>query len=789
MNLTPTAAAAESWLLRTRRDQAIHVPNRISSLTTYVMLEQEQWFETEIDFICRLLEPGTDMLDIGANHGVYTLAGAQAMGAEAGRVWSFEPTSEPRTRLERTIQANALGERVSVIACALSDHVGRAHFHTSAQSELNSLSAVGGTQQEEVRLDTLDAFAERHLAGRAVSFVKIDAEGEELRVLRGGRSWFERSSAVVMFELMHGAHPQLELLAEFRALGYGIFRHLPDTDLLLEYEPDRNTPEGWVLNLFAIKPAQQARLAELGLLVRRAELGDQAEVLEPHELAIAKLAACAPLRGLDLPFAEGDSPEYVMALAHAATAQLGLVADAAQRLRHLRAARDGVRQALEAGRVGDIAAWSLLVHCLHALGERSAALNIADQVLRGWPEQAVQRTIFMPALAGDLDRRRSSDAASWMRQTLAEFVEVRRRHSSFFGQTVPGSLEALLRHPDHSVEMERRYFLGELRHDRLPEQTLLVRLPEAGATKNGAIWSAWLEQLRVEALQERPLDVLLPLLDRPVAIVDVGASTHGRGTEPYASLLLTGRAQVTGFEPDEQALAELQRVYPADGRHRFLPHLVADGADAVFHRTTWFMTSSLLAPDAQVLNAYQNLGEVTRETGSTPVSTVRLDDVIERGGMDLLKIDVQGAEGRVFDGAAELLRECLVVWTEVEFVPLYRGQPLFGDIYRQLAAAGLRFFSFSGFGQRLLAGWPEKQVRPGQRMQQLWADAIFVPTPQRMAQMDKGSLARLALLCHEVLDAPDLCHEALVLYARGSVDEGRLAARYAQAMRAGAAAT
>ncbi len=115
------------------------------------------------------------------------------------------------------------------------------------------------------------------------------------------------------------------------------------------------------------------------------------------------------------------------------------------------------------------------------------------------------------------------------------------------------------------------------------------------------------------------------------------------------------------------------------------------------------------------------------------------------------------------------LRESLVVWTEVEFVALYKHQPLFGDIDRQLAEAGLRFFCFTGFGQRQLASWPDgAQPRAGQRMQQLWADAIYVPTPERMAQMDGGSLARLAVLCHEVLAAPDLCHETLCLLRAAS---------------------
>ncbi len=530
MKTTHASTPDNAWLLHTRTDQVIYVPDRVSSLTTYVMLEQEQWFETEIDFVNQLLEPGTDVLDIGANHGVYTLALAQGM--RSGRVWAFEPAAEPRTRLESTVQANGLAERVTVVPCALSDHTGRERFYTSGQSELNSLQAVGGAGHENVEVDTLDAFAARHLGSRTAGFVKIDAEGEELRVLQGGRAWLENSPAIVMFELMHGSRIQLELLAAFQAQGYGVFRHLPGVDLLSEVDPRNASDNEWVLNLFAVKPAQQHRLARLGLLVRTSDLAAAAEVPEPQIEALQRLAACAPMQGLALPFGDDQSSEYVVALAHAATAQLGLAIGPVQRLQHLMTARDGVQLALNAGRVSDVAAWTLLVHCLYALGDRSAALRMADELRQHWPLPCTQLSVFMPVLASDLKRSRASDAASWMRQTLAEFIEVRRSHSSFFTDDSACTLGPLLQHPDHSVEIERRYFLGELRHDRLPEVTLLQRLPQPGATRNASIWSAWIEQLRNEVRVQSPLDVLLPLLDRPLAIVDVGASTHGRGTEP-----------------------------------------------------------------------------------------------------------------------------------------------------------------------------------------------------------------------------------------------------------------
>jgi len=495
MKTTSTSAPkTEDWALRLATGQTIHVPGRISSMTTYVLLEQERWFEGEIGFVARLLETGEDALDIGANHGVYTLALAASAAVE--RVWAFEPTRDPRARLERTVVANGLQARVSVVPCALSDRSGPAVFHTSAQSELNSMHTQGGAVEETVALDTLDALAPRELKGRTVGFVKIDAEGEEPRVLRGGHHFFQTQEPIVMFEMIAGTRPQLGLLDDFAALGYGIFRHLAELDLLVEYRPSGEPDDSWVLNLFAIKPAQQERLVRQGLLLRWSDLESRPGDPAPHAQALSRLCDQPSMQGLQEPTPQIDGEAYCLALAHAASAQLGLAACPADRVHHLLSARDTVQAALNTGRVAHAGAWTLLVHCLYALGSRQAALSIASELLQLWPAAKVdQRSSFLPALRADLQRPRSSDAAAWMQLSLAEFVERQGRYSSFFGVDT-NSLRRLLEHPDHSAEIERRYLLSELRCDRMPDSSLLRQLPAGTATSNPRIWSAWIEHAR-----------------------------------------------------------------------------------------------------------------------------------------------------------------------------------------------------------------------------------------------------------------------------------------------------
>lgn len=94
--------------LELRHGVTVAVPPALSSITTYVLLEQEAWFEKEIDFLLRYLEPGMTAIDIGANLGVYSLPMARLVGP-SGCVFAYEPGGEARALLEQSRHANGFG--------------------------------------------------------------------------------------------------------------------------------------------------------------------------------------------------------------------------------------------------------------------------------------------------------------------------------------------------------------------------------------------------------------------------------------------------------------------------------------------------------------------------------------------------------------------------------------------------------------------------------------------------------------------------------------------------------
>ena len=265
----------------------VTVPDDLSLMTPFVLAEQGDWFEGEIRFVRRWLDEGMAVVDVGANYGLYTLTCAQRVGT-AGRVWAYEPASLPRSCLAHSLAANGLSG-VRLFGRALSDHVGTARLGVSANAELNSLNLPGGSG-ETVPLTTLDA--EAAVWDRPVDFLKLDAEGEEVRILAGARAFFAAQDPLVMFEYNHGDAVNRGLLEAVAGLGLSLYRHLPGLNVLVPIARVAAL-DPFQLNVFACRSGRAGRLAEGGLLVDRpAELPPAGSAV-PLQFAAASSGAPA----------------------------------------------------------------------------------------------------------------------------------------------------------------------------------------------------------------------------------------------------------------------------------------------------------------------------------------------------------------------------------------------------------------------------------------------------------------------------------------------------------------
>lgn len=249
--------------------------------------------------------------------------------------------------------------------------------------------------------------------------------------------------------------------------------------------------------------------------------------------------------------------------------------------------------------------------------------------------------------------------------------------------------------------------------------------------------------------------------DLTIRVADVGAMAVGR--EIYYPLVRLGRAHVTGFEPVTTECEKLNATAPSS--HRYFPYAIGDGTRRTFHLCNHSMTSSLYEPNTELLNLYQNLGEVVQVVERQEVETVRLDDVAGLGEVDLLKLDVQGAELDVLRGAARTLEDVLVIHTEVEFLPLYKNQPLFADVDHELRARGFTFYRFQSLMGRTVKPLVCNNDPNASMGQILWGDAVYTRDLLRLRELPPPKLLRLAAILHEVYGAYDLAAKSLQAYS------------------------
>jgi FkbM family methyltransferase len=246
-------------------------------------------------------------------------------------------------------------------------------------------------------------------------------------------------------------------------------------------------------------------------------------------------------------------------------------------------------------------------------------------------------------------------------------------------------------------------------------------------------------------------------------ILDVGALFEPGAPIAYAPLLRDKRTKVVGFEPVRTECDLLNSKFGPV--HKFLPYVIGDGGKASFYRCNHTMTSSVFRPDLDVMGPFQNLPEFCEVAEVSEVTTVRLDDIPAAEASDYIKLDVQGSEGQVLAGARACLDSALVVHTEVEFVQIYLGQPLFGDIDAMLRSSGFMFHRFFHLEGRTLRGSGFLDAE-GFRSQQLWADAVYIRPPASWSALSNDRLIKLAVILHQLYGSADFCACLLAIYDR-----------------------
>ncbi len=202
----------------------------------------------EVDFVGGYLKRGMVVLDVGANIGQYTLLAAKRVGIN-GKVHSFEPSTANYARLARNVERNGWNSVAQAYKVAIGSAPGLALLALPADGGSNWLGESGDTPTEQVEVTTLDLFVSQNGINR-VDFVKIDAEGADLEVLKGGVDTLRRLRPFLFVEfagrtLQRFSATPTDMLEFILGCGYTGYRL--ETGRLVEL---RKTDDIWSCNLF-----------------------------------------------------------------------------------------------------------------------------------------------------------------------------------------------------------------------------------------------------------------------------------------------------------------------------------------------------------------------------------------------------------------------------------------------------------------------------------------------------------------------------------------------------------
>lgn len=244
------------------------------------------------------------------------------------------------------------------------------------------------------------------------------------------------------------------------------------------------------------------------------------------------------------------------------------------------------------------------------------------------------------------------------------------------------------------------------------------------------------------------------LQDLEFTCLDVGARggfvDDLRPLSPYVNAI--------GFEPDEQECERLNATLAAQEKThpwrslRYIPvALGKNGRERILNIYHKRGCSSFFEADIPLAKAFGRDDNFLLEgqVCLTPETLDKAARLYDFSDVVFLKTDVQGAELEIFRSASRLLnRQILAIRTEVEFIPLYKEQPLFSEIEMHLRKKG---FIPMGFVQ--LHHWRRSTRRkhpqldsgpiPYSRGQIVHGDMLFFRDPRQMPDDTPEAIAAL----------------------------------------------
>ena len=231
----------------------MYVSTQDIGITPHLCLEGhwEAWVTLAL---ARMLQAGWYCVDVGANHGYYTLIMADAVG-QAGRVLAVEPNPALANLLRRNVDVNGFTGYTAVIEKAVSDVCGATvSLVVEASKSINGSLFREATESDtvfDVNTTTVDVLTQDW---SQVDLIKLDAEGAEESIWQGMASTLEKHSKIIVimeFNALKYPQPQV-FLSNLKKQGFPL-RYIDYNSAITEVSESQliENPAGtdWMLYL------------------------------------------------------------------------------------------------------------------------------------------------------------------------------------------------------------------------------------------------------------------------------------------------------------------------------------------------------------------------------------------------------------------------------------------------------------------------------------------------------------------------------------------------------------
>lgn len=180
-------------------------------------------------------------------------------------------------------------------------------------------------------------------------------------------------------------------------------------------------------------------------------------------------------------------------------------------------------------------------------------------------------------------------------------------------------------------------------------------------------------------------------------VVDIGAN---RGQYAKSLRRYGYQGRILSFEPLQDAWSELQEASRKDPKWEIFPrYAIGESKSSVTMNVSENSVSSSIL---EMLDQHTEAAPESAYIRAEQAQCIPLDEALtmvhDLPQRIFIKIDTQGYEEKVLNGASDALLRAVGIQIELSLVPLYAGQALFSEITERLTSQGFEIWSiFPGF--------------------------------------------------------------------------------------------